>query len=154
MDFLPVLIFRVGGEWMALPASCLGEVTDARVVHTIPHRRNGVLMGVTSVRGELLICVSLHRILGIDILEAHKTLKDDAGAERFLVLQQGGLRATLAVDEIHGIERYPQRDCLPVPDTVARSQATYCRALLRWRERAVGLLNEQLLYAAIEKSLL
>ena len=33
-----VLIFRLGAEWLALPANCFQEVAEPRPVHTLPHR--------------------------------------------------------------------------------------------------------------------
>ena len=36
-----------------------------RLIHSLPHRRQGIVLGLVNVRGELLICVSLARLLGI-----------------------------------------------------------------------------------------
>ena len=60
------MIFRVGTEWLALPAAAIQEVSNLRPVHRVPHRTSGVLLGVVNVRGELLICVSLARVFGIE----------------------------------------------------------------------------------------
>src|SRR5712671_4623218 len=46
-----ILIFRVDAEWLALPTGVIEEVADPRPVHSLPHRRNGVIIGVTNVRG-------------------------------------------------------------------------------------------------------
>src|SRR2546422_1979826 len=39
----------------------IAEVAERRVIHSLPHRRTGIVLGVVNVRGELLVCVSLGR---------------------------------------------------------------------------------------------
>src|SRR6187455_1714785 len=53
-----VLIFRIGTEWLAVQTTALTEIASLRPIHSIPHRRNGVVLGLTNIRGELLVCVS------------------------------------------------------------------------------------------------
>ena len=60
------VVFRVETEWLALPTSVLQEVTELRAIHTLPHRRGGSVFGIINVRGELLICVSLAKLLGLE----------------------------------------------------------------------------------------
>src|SRR5258707_976653 len=81
---LSVVIFRLANEWLALPTTVVQEVsppckipqTDSRTtdgiskserrpMHSLPHRRGGVAPGLVNVRGELLVCVSAARLLGV-----------------------------------------------------------------------------------------
>jgi chemotaxis-related protein WspD len=39
-----------------------------------------------------------------------------------------------------------------VPETVARSAATYSKALLPWHEHSVGLLDDELLFHSLKRS--
>jgi hypothetical protein len=57
------MIFRVGTEWLALPALVFEEVAELGAIHSLPHRRSGLVLGLTNVRGELLICFSLTKLL-------------------------------------------------------------------------------------------
>src|SRR6266566_8089266 len=41
-----VVIFRVGGEWLALPTSLLMAVVERRTIHTLPHQRSNKVLGV------------------------------------------------------------------------------------------------------------
>src|SRR4249919_88220 len=59
-------LFRVGTEWLAIATSVLDEVADLRSIHSLPHRRSGVVLGLANVRGELIVCVSLAQLLGIE----------------------------------------------------------------------------------------
>src|ERR1041384_406406 len=61
-----LVIFRLGPEWLALPTPTFQEVAERRSPHTLPHRRRSVVLGLVNVRGELLICASLARLLGLE----------------------------------------------------------------------------------------
>src|ERR1700754_1684934 len=45
------LVFRVADEWLALPTAALRHIEDLRPIHSLPHRRNRVVLGVVHVRG-------------------------------------------------------------------------------------------------------
>lgn len=64
-DRLSVTVFRLGQEWLALPASIFHQVVSPNPVHSLPHRRDPLLRGIVNVRGQLLPCVSLHELLNI-----------------------------------------------------------------------------------------
>ena len=45
-------------------------MTLPRPVHRIPHRSNDILIGLVNLRGQLQLCISLHGLLGVDVLDA------------------------------------------------------------------------------------
>ena len=63
-----VVIFRVAAEWLALPTALVVEVANLLPIHSLPHRSNGAVLGVTSVRGELLVCMSLRQVVGAEMV--------------------------------------------------------------------------------------
>ena len=65
-DTQSVLVFRVGPEWLALASACVAEVAALLPDSLAAAPAEGVVLGVASVRGELLICVSLGCLLGIE----------------------------------------------------------------------------------------
>jgi chemotaxis-related protein WspD len=149
-------IFRIGAEWLALPTDALVEVADLRPVHTLPHRNNGVVLGLVNVRGELLICVSLGRLLGLDPVRPKPDRQHDplqAVYRRLLVIQGEGGRLVFPVDEMHGVQRFPQRELQELPETVAKATAMYATAILPWRDRALGCLDAQLVLHTLNRSL-
>lgn len=152
-DTSSAVVFRIGVEWLALPSNLIHEVGVLRPIHSLPHRRSGTVLGITNVRGALLICISLHVLLGIDkavtTTDAPRTLVH----ERLLVVGREAERIVLPVDEVHGVHRYHPEQLGEAPATVSKSTATYTRATLPWREKTVGLLDEQLLFYSINKSL-
>src|SRR5215471_11184069 len=60
------VVFRISTEWLALPTEAFQEVAERRAIHSLPHRRQGIVMGLVNIRGELLICIALERLLGLD----------------------------------------------------------------------------------------
>jgi chemotaxis-related protein WspD len=147
-----VVIFRIGAEWLALPMRAVTEVADLRPIHSLPHRRSDVVLGLANVRGELLVCVSLGRVLGLEQpAEAHREIRRGAHP-RLLVIRHDNVRSACPVDEVHGVHRVRSREMKNVPTTVARATATYSTAILSWKGVSVGLLDDQLLCYTLQRS--
>lgn len=146
------VIFRIGAEWLALPTTLFKEIAESRPIHSLPHRRSGFVMGLANVRGELLVCVSLAELLGIAKTGDALKNKAQSAIQRLLVIGREGTRAVFPADEVHGTERYRPGDVKEAPTTVSRAAATYTRAVLPWRDRTVGLLDEELLFHTLNRS--
>ncbi|HEX4510864.1 MAG TPA: chemotaxis protein CheW [Burkholderiaceae bacterium] len=148
-----VVIFRIGAEWLALPTAVFKEVATLRTVHSLPHRRGGIVLGLANVRGTLLVCVSLGELLGLE--KTTETKKDKARVlpRRLLVISREGSRLVFPVDEVHGIHRGRLRELKEVPATVAKATATYTKSVLAWRDQTVGCLDDQLLFYTLNRSL-
>lgn len=153
LDTHSVVVFRIGAEWLALPTTIFQEITSIRAIHSLPHRRNGVVMGLANIRGELLICVSLRQVLSLGETTGRKPEKQRGADARLLVMQREGGRAVCSVDEVYGIQRFHPRELMEVPATVARATATYTRAVLSWQKKSVGVLDDQLLFYTLNRSL-
>jgi chemotaxis-related protein WspD len=147
-----VLVFRVGTEWLALPTTVLKEIASLRTIHSIPHRRNDVVLGLANIRGELLACFSLRQLLGLEQTAGIQQEQHHA-SERLLVMQRDGNRAVCPVDEVCGIARFHPRVLTPVPATIAKATGTYTRSVLSWQRKSVGLIDDQLLFHTVNRSL-
>jgi chemotaxis-related protein WspD len=148
-----VLIFRIASEWLALPASCGVEVAASRPIHSLPGQDGGVVLGLLNVRGELLVCVSLHRLLGLPLAEPTQVKPSPTACPRLLVVQGEGGRLVIPVDEMHGLYRFHPSQLSEVPMTAAGADVNYAKAMLPWQGRMVGCLDDQLLIYALNRSL-
>ena len=147
-------LFRVGGEWLGIATSAVDEVADLRAIHSLPHRRSGVVLGVANVRGELLVCVSLAQLLGVEAKAEETSPRERRQAlRRLLVLRDRGMRLAFPVDEVHGTQRFDEAELKPAPSTVARATASYSRAVLPWEGHSVGLLDDELLFHSLNRNL-
>lgn len=140
------LIFRIGEEWLALRTLALVEVAPAASVHSLPHQRSPVLLGVANVRGTLVACLSLAELLGLDTAPAAEA--EGRRQPRMLILAAEGGPILTPVDEVEGI--YPLA-LSAEPASGPRSDLT--RELLHWRSRSVRVLDHPALLAAAARSL-
>jgi len=154
-DMQSVIVFRLRAEWYAIRTAVCLEIADLRPIHSLPHRRDGAVLGVANMRGGLLVCISLAVILGVttrpEAIPAQSRRR--AAVPRLLVARGAAGAVVFPVDEVQGTERFRARDLRDVPATVAQARATYTRALMPLGDRTVGLLDEQLLFYTVERAL-
>jgi len=145
------LVFRVGGEWLALPATALRQVHEARAIHTLPHRRSAAVLGVVNVRGVLTLAVSLAALLRIDA--GAPGTPSRAATPRLLVTEWAGATTAFPVDAVEGVANFGADALLPAPATLAQSAGRHVRGVLHWRGRSVGVLDVEVLFDALARSL-
>ena len=145
------LVFRIGPEWLALPTQAFQEVAEWRPIHSLPHRRRGTVLGLANFRGELLICVTLGHLLGIDGLQPPEALR--SRSTRLLVARWQDGRYGFPVDEVQGIHRFASRNLKAPPATLGQNSPAYTRGLFRWRDLDVGFLDASLVFTALNRSL-
>ena len=137
-------VFRLGAEWLALPAGWVQEAAAPRAIHAIPHRRGGTLAGLVNLNGELIPCVALGRLLGVEAAAPGTA----PAARRLLLAGRGVARLAFEADEVHGVLRYIAAEARPAP-----SRPAHVRALLRHGEHPVGLLDPDTLWPALERGI-
>jgi chemotaxis-related protein WspD len=148
-----VVIFRVGEELFALPTDSCQEVAENCIVHSLPHRRGGMLKGLVNVRGDLLLCVALEALLGT----GHEP-PAQSGARRIfshlLVCKRKGDRFAFPVNEICGVYRYNAEDLRAVPATLANASTNaFTGGMLPWNGRTAACLDDELLFYALDRGL-
>lgn len=154
-NLVSAVVFRIADEWLALPARLFQEVVQMRVVHRIPHAKSAVLRGIVNIRGELQICVSLGRLLGVE--KGKGLIKVDDGVsvihERLVVIANEDQRYVFPVSEVRGIHRYGSSDLRNVPATIEHSASNYMKGMIDLDDQHVGCLDEGLLFSALKRSL-
>jgi chemotaxis-related protein WspD len=149
-----VVIFRIGAEWFALPTDVLQEIGDRSTVRTLPGHRGGILSGLVNVRGELLLCVALGVVLGVDKTGEKLETGKPASSERLMICKRGDARLAFQVSEVYGLHRYHPQDLRNAPATLARSaEGIYTFGVVRWKDQIVGCLDDELLFYTLNKSL-
>ena len=143
------VVFRLGAELLAFPASIVKEVVEPRPVHTLPHRRGTAVLGLINVRGELLVCVDLPQALGFEATAAG----DAQSKARLVVLRRENLTLACPVHEVIGVHRFVDADVQNVPATVAKAASKYSQTVFAWNGKPVGLLDEHLVFLTLKRSL-
>jgi chemotaxis-related protein WspD len=152
LDTRSVVVFRIGAQWLALATPVFREIAALRAIHSLPQRRTGAVLGLANVRGELLVCLSLERILGLEHADTFRTAQPRAADKRLLVMQREGHLAVCPVDEVFGVERFHERELRTVPATLSGAGA-YTNAVLSWRQKLVAVLDDELLFHTLTRSL-
>jgi chemotaxis-related protein WspD len=142
-----LLVFRLGGEWLAMALAVISEVTALRPVHRVPHRTNRVFSGMVSLRGQLQLCVSLHGLLGVDPPDP---LVDPPSNPRLVVIRKDSETWAFPAEEVAGVHRVAGDRLQKVPSTLANPLGSYGRAVFAWGEgRSVDVLDEPRVFAAL-----
>lgn len=149
-----IVIFRLGEEWLGMSTLIFHEVAERRSVHKIPHRSSPTLMGLTNFRGQLRICIDMHKFL--EIAPGDQTSKKTSSVvyQRMVAIQQDDDFWIFPVDEVLGIHRFDMTKQTNVPVTVSKSTANYMKGVIAWRDFQVNLLDEGLLLYSLKRSLM
>ncbi|HVU99894.1 MAG TPA: chemotaxis protein CheW [Verrucomicrobiae bacterium] len=145
------VLFRLGTDWFALPTAAFQEVADRRRVHSLPHRSDGLILGLVNVRGELLICASLYSLLGLELPGERPGCL--GWHDRFLVGSWEAGRLVFPVEEVHGVERFQPGELHGAPASLSRSFTRYIQGVFLWRGKAVAFLDPAPVFSALNRSL-
>ena len=146
---LSVLVFRIGAEWLALPTTVVKEVAELRAVHPLPHRRGGAVLGVANVRGQLLVCVALGPVLGLDTAPVVRP----STTTRLLVIRRDDVRVVCPADEVDGVHRVDTRQLREAPATVAHADRRHTTHVWSRPGGTVGVLDDAALFRTLKRSL-
>ena len=148
---LPVIVFRVGDEWLALKTSLLLKVSGTRPVHRLPHRTNRVLRGIVNIDGELLLLASLSGLLGIE--EAPGEDESVPEGSRMIVVAKDGERWVFPAAVVEDVFRLDWEILKAAPVTITKAAHACSAGLFALGERSVALLDEERLFDQLRGSL-
>ena len=151
-----LVIFRLDQEWFAIDCKVFLAVITARKVHSIPHNTNKVLKGLVNYKGQLTVCVDLHRFLGVDTAADVKPVN-----ERFV--QMAAIKKEhelwiFPVDEVQGVYGFNSNLLGNTPVTITKSTKDYFRGVFRgeieWKNKDISYLDEELLFFGLKRNLM
>jgi len=71
-----------------------------------------------------------------------------------MICKRGDARLVFQVSEVYGLHRYHPRELKNAPATLARSaEGIYTFGVVRWKDKIVGCLDDELLFYTLNKSL-
>lgn len=143
-----VLVFRLGGERLALDADATHRVVPVSPVRRVPHRTNAVFAGLANVAGELTPVAAIGAALGVP-----------AGGPQshFIVIGDAGARWAFAADRVEGVRRIDEKRVVAAPTTVRHAADGCTRCLVPVAdgsdEQLVAVLDAGKLAALFARSL-
>ena len=153
-DLVSLLVFRIHDEWLALKTIVFHEVAEGKPVHSVPLRSNSKFRGVVNLNGEMLLCVSLSDLLGIARnADADREDPSKRGKNRMVVVGREEGRFIFAVDEISGVCLISGAEINHTPSTISESPIQLVKGVFNLQTLKVGLLDEERLIEAMNRSL-
>jgi chemotaxis-related protein WspD len=150
---LSVLVFRLGHEWMAIPTIFFKEVAHRRPVHRIPHRSEKILLGVVNLNGRLELYIALHELLQIEISGSQPLSRIPYQLDRMIAISKEGELWVFPVNEIDGIYHWNLSEMENVPITISKSTINYVKGIMNMEHKRVGLIDEELLFSSLKRSI-
>lgn len=139
-----VVVFRIGHEWLAFKTEFFQEIAGMRTVRTIPLTGTEILRGLVNINGELLLCVSLAALLGIE---------RTGDPKRLLVMGLQGQRWTFPVEEVFGLYRMVEDSLEEAPVTLTKAAVNHSAGLFSCQDRRVAMLDWQLVSSTLKRSI-
>ena len=153
-DCQSILVFRIGSDWMGLETTAIEEVAEAGTVRRLPHRTATLVRGIVSLRGEILVCVSLEVLLGLENQSQDPAGHSGIARARLVICRTAGGKFAFVANQVHGVESYPRRELRPPPSTVLNSPNRYTIGILTSKNHlTIGCLDTARLLGAIDKGL-
>ncbi|MGZ5201047.1 MAG: chemotaxis protein CheW [Telluria sp.] len=146
------MVFRIGVEWLALPAAMVLSVAPLAAAHRLPHRNKPALLGVVNIGGRLAPAIALAPLLGINETDAPPITGRHVFG-RLLVVGVAGHGCALPVAELHGIVRYASSLLAEPAATVERPHPQHLAGVLAHDAMLVGVLNGDLVAQRIAELL-
>ncbi|MEM9089852.1 MAG: chemotaxis protein CheW [Cyanobacteria bacterium P01_F01_bin.53] len=178
-DRLMMTIFRLGQEWLALPANIFDQVVSPNPVHSMPHCHNRLLRGIVNVRGQILPCVSLHALLGIaesvdrrgqpvpmlssapqsstvgpnQLTFKRKPQGNGAqgGYRRLVVIKRSRENWAFEVDELYGLYACVEAALRNAPALTNQALASFTTATFSWKDQNVSYLAADQLFSVLRQ---
>lgn len=142
------VVFRLGGEWMSLPVSVINEITLLRNIYDIPHNRNKKIRGMVNIRGELVICMSLGNLLGVEKPD-DDFIGNEHSINRLITIREENGSIVFPVSEIDGIIHYEKDELATAPDTIRNSTKNLIKGVTVVNDKNVGCIDHSALLSEI-----
>ncbi|MBV8901963.1 MAG: chemotaxis protein CheW [Verrucomicrobia bacterium] len=139
--------FRLGGEWFGVDPSTVSEVARVVPVRSLPHHDPGVVGGLVSLRGRVVVLLKLAEFLQVSRREA------DAALQRLLIFRHDEWQFGALADEAAGFLNFPAAQLLPVPATLGRDDTALAHGLFARPGRCIIWLNTGRLFPALRARL-
>ncbi len=136
------IIFRIDDNWVALPTTMLESVLETSGIHSLPHSKNQVILGVVNVAGELMVCVSLQRLIGRPDLDSDNEDVRDRGFRRKIVITADHCQWVFPVDEVLGMHRFTAGDAEKSQHYSGIIDNKYVKGIVNWQQKPVIHLDE------------
>lgn len=151
-DSVSAVVFRLGSEWLALPVNMINEITLLRNIYDIPHNKNKKIRGMVNIRGELIVCMSLGYLLGVDKPD-EDLINEEHSINRLIMIREKNGYVVFPVSEIDGIMYYDPEKIVAAPDTIRNSNLNFIHGVASFNDKNIGCIDHKILIDNIASTL-
>lgn len=148
----PLIAFRAGTRWLAVGAAQVREIARVMTAHRVPHRRDPRFLGLVNVRGELVPCIDIQAVLGMDLSPGDTPVTRGGHTwRRTMLLEQEGQAVAFHVDEVDALHQVQDQSLRPLlPDeTAAAGRLT--QAMVDLPAGPTALIDPDLFWYAVNE---
>lgn len=151
-----MVVFRLSNEWFSLPTLLFSEISIPHLINPIPCQKDSLVLGIVNLRGQLLVCFSMHKLLGIKEEKTNKLkhYKIDFHYPRLGAISDENMFLTFPIDEVDGIYSIDLSQMSNIPITIANSQENYLKGAIKWNEKKIYIINEEILFQNLRSKIL
>lgn len=142
------VIFKICNEFLAISTAVVGQVTELKPIHHVPHQRGKIVRGCVNINGQLRMFVSMTSLLEIS---SDEKVLDNSQQHSMMVIENESDVWAFAVTEVCGVHHFDMSQLNNVPVNVAKSTANYLKGVFYWNEQSVGYLDDELLFFSLRK---
>jgi chemotaxis-related protein WspD len=143
------LIFRLNHENFALPMPMLQEVMPPVPIHSVPHCRTDILLGLVNIRGKILLCASLPSLLGLN-----RSQTANPERQKMLIVGHSERTWVFPVDQVERIYRFNSSELQSPPDVLSYATDTYTQGVIDWYNEKVNYLDAEFILHSLDRQLL
>lgn len=129
-----LVVFHLKGQTYALDIRQVLEITRPAAVVPVPGAP-AFVEGITNLRGQVIPVINLARRLGLG------NGGGEAAASRALIVEAGGVKAGLLVDDVAEVLRVSQDSVKPPPAMAVGPEAAYLQGVVLEGEKLIILLD-------------
>ena len=148
-----VTVFRLGDEILAIPTEYVMSINDIGNIHTVPHQNSNILRGLINLHGELKVCVSLGRLMGLN-KAVNKVDEKLRVYNRMIEISKDSKGYIFIATEVLGIHHITDKDLKDVPATISQAKGTFTQSLIEWNNIDISYLDVELVFYNLDKHLL
>lgn len=149
---LELVLFRIGGAWLALPSLCFARTLPILPVIPMPGRSNAIFQGMVNAHGDIRLCVSLVPLIAA---EMDRPVIDVSARvfPRMLEISFNGQIWVYVSDEVVGSIECEHSGLEALPANLAIASQGLVRGLFEWFGLRVALLDHERLFELLGESL-
>lgn len=134
---VPMVAFRAGPRWLAVPAASVREVVTLEAITPVPGA-NELVLGVALVRGRLVPTIDVFRLLDIARTGTVATTRP-----RLVVISRGDDEVAVIAEETRGV--------LELAQVPSRGDGGVIQGELRWEGHLVVVLDPEAIVASLDR---